>query len=82
MVPRACGNADVGKTMLGGDRSHDGLRPVTARHAESVGAVPHGSGRQRREIVAWFEHDRLDVLAPGTARRGRIEPLSPHPSVD
>ena len=68
--------------MLGGDRGHGGLRPITARHAKGVCAVPHGSSRQRLEIVAWFEHDRLDALVPGTARRGRIEPLSPRPSAD
>ncbi len=57
--------------MLGGDRGHGGLRPITARHAEGVCAVPHGRGRQRREVVAWFEHDRLD--AARLALRDEVE---------
>ena len=82
VVPRTCRNADVGKTMLGGDRGHYGLRPITARHAEGVcAAVPYRSSRQRREIVAWFEHDRLDVSRP--ALRDEVESSHlPPPSVD
>ena len=71
VVPRTCWNADVGNAVLGGDRGHGGLRPVAARHAERVGAVAHGRRRQRREIVAWFEHDRLDASCP--ALRDEVE---------
>jgi hypothetical protein len=49
----------------------DGLRPVTACHAENVGSVRDGLLGEPGKIVAGFERDRSD--SPAARLGGKIE---------
>ncbi len=65
MVPRAGRDADERDTALDGDRRHERLRSVAARHAEAVRAPGDGIAGELLEIESVVEHHRLDAELVG-----------------
>ena len=61
VVARARRDAHIGNVVLAGDLGDDRLRPIAAGHAEHTRASLHRGKRERAQVVAGREHDRLDA---------------------
>ena len=71
VVSRPGGKAYERQVVLRRRSGDHRQRAVTAGHAERVGSAVHRARDERREIVSWSEHDRLDAPLARSISKGR-----------
>ena len=76
VVPRPCGDADEGKTVLDRDGGDQGLRAVTARHAQAVGTPGDGVSGELGQVEPVVEHDGLDPEGRGQLHQTELLDLA------